>query len=236
MRAPTIRSLTDWTDNHPDENPWHPVHTIEPLPDSDPGDEKAVEALTKVFLLLLPQSEENIAERLSAGWTRFVGLAQIVRPDLLGGCSQTFIANLMGLTSAALSKQTVLLSKQLGMLGRGQRSLAARESYRRGQLNRRSTGTREGPKDIMQRHVEAVEKGCRTARRKFLGGCENFSKFEILSLLEHGLIDDDHATLTEEGMQFMETGELPQEATGAQAGSSGMRYRKHISRPATATV
>lgn len=193
----------DWST--PDPSQPHPIDLIEPEEDirSD-TDERAVEAIAAIFQELLPQRETNIVIRLEEGYRRFVALAGIVRPDLMDGVSQTFVANLANCSPAAISKITNELSDRFGMIGRSQKQRSTRAAMREAQLHRERSGAgrKLGANTGAAAHEKAVKKAIYEARRRWKRG-EAFTKFQILSLLEMGFLEDDRSTMTPPGLEWL---------------------------------
>lgn len=197
----------------PDPSAFHPVDLLEPIENHrSEADERAIETLSLVFQMLLPQRKTNLAIRLEEGWKRFVALSALIRPDLLDGVSQTFLANMTDCSPACISKIMVELSDRLGIVARSQKTAATREAMTAAHLQREPASHKRtlGANTGKQRHDEAVRDAIYEARRRWKQG-KPFTRFQTLSLLEVGFMETDHATLTPAALAWLEskTKEIP---------------------------
>jgi hypothetical protein len=119
----------------------HPVDLLEPEEQSRSS--VGAEALGMVMGEVFRGRSKRKLDYSSA-FLRFLALTWVIRVDLLDGKSLMTLADEVGITRAALSKYAVQFSDLLGgYRNGGQKSQAARESYRKAQTgheNYRRTG------------------------------------------------------------------------------------------------
>lgn len=185
----------------PDPNALHPMEYIEPIEDSH---DSRAEVIGKLFGIIFPPNRSG-KDNLEAGWLRFICLVMIVKPDLLQGASQTFVAKLAGCTAANVSKYSNEIADKIGMRSGGMKSEFARASYSLAQ-SRRGKDEEGEERSAVEIHEAAVAKACHMARSKMQTG-KAWSRFEKAALFEHGLIDDDEE-LTTDGIEFFSGGKL----------------------------
>lgn len=193
----------------------HPIDHIEPLECPEGIGADVIRAL---MLQVFPppgsgqhDNKVNIPEltryRMQAAFRSFVAASLLIAPEVANpdGQSQRAIAEMLGITKAALSKRMVEWSKQLGVLGAGMRSPAARESYRQSTTGHsRCKGTKKsralhvGERKVDAASVERDEAGIEKALAALRSGSRTWTLQDRRVLLAAGLIDGT-SRLTAEG-------------------------------------
>lgn len=114
----------------------HPMAHLEP--EEEPQASGGAEMLGKVMVEVFRGRGRSKLD-YAAAFNRFIALVWVIRPDLLDGKSLMILADEVGITRAALSKNATAFSDLLGGYRNGaQKSQAARESYREVQMGHES--------------------------------------------------------------------------------------------------
>ena len=166
-------------DLHPADH-THPIDLI--WPEDELPDDPRIETLKALMALLLP-AKKGLAQKLRAGWVRYVALCFVIRPDLLDGRSQLAIAKELGVSSATISKHAVALSTLLGgFRSAGMLSDTARENHRKARLGKGlSRDLSSG--GAMTKHKSMIE-------RNLLDSAERLANCQPLKALHRALLTD----------------------------------------------
>jgi hypothetical protein len=187
-----------YEDITPDPNQPHPLELIEPEEDS--SDAELVEKLTQILDWFLPQ-KPHLSKKLRAGYTKFVAAAWLLRPDLFGGVSQIEVAKQLGISSAAISKYAVRISKELG----GFRNGAMRSDHFRAVQHQRLKGqpsskNKTGAPNSVELHEQAVLRAVLKAREHYRKN-KPLTTFQRQSLRQVGMLSPD-GQLTAKGNRW----------------------------------
>jgi hypothetical protein len=155
-----------------------PINHLEPL-----DDESAASAAADGLRLILDRVFRGgrSADRIlkpEVAYRRFTALTWLLRPELLGGRTQTEVAQDLGITKAGFSAIVVDWSTILGgMTNAGMKSVAARSSYRAVQLGHQSyrkdneeRAERIGTTKVTARSLTAEERRLAVMRQQFTDG------------------------------------------------------------------
>lgn len=181
-----------------DPSQMHPVEYLEPL-ESVRDQYDAAEFCEKLFDAFYDFKGAGGATYFQTAFRRFVAITGLVRPDLLRGLSQIKIGEALNCTSANVSKLSYQMARRLGIEGANHQSEEGRQNRREGQLTKSSTP--KSPPRLS--HAESVKLACESAKAK-VGTRNYWSKFEVQSLRESGLIDEDDLP-TSKGKTYFES-------------------------------
>jgi hypothetical protein len=177
--------MSIFLDTEADPSQMHPVEYLEPL-ESVRDQYDAAEFCEKLFDAVYDFKGAGGATYFQTAFRRFVAITGLVRPDLLRGLSQIKIGEALNCTSANVSKLSYQMAKRLGIEGANHQSEEGRQNRREGQLTK-SIVPKCPPR---LSHAESVKLACESAKAK-VGTRNYWSKFEVQSLRESGLIDED---------------------------------------------
>jgi hypothetical protein len=172
-------------ENTEDPNQRHPMEYIEPLEDIR-NRYDALEFCQKLFDVIFDFKHHGSETYFQIAFRRFVAITGLVRPDLMRGLSQIKIGEALNCSSANVSKLSYQMARKLGIEGANHQSEQGRHNRRKGQLNKSSVP--KSPPRLS--HAESVKLACESAKAK-VGTHKYWSKFEVQSLRESGLIDED---------------------------------------------